>query len=229
MTKRTLMIGMLMMMSIVACSTKKTTTQVPEKSPADELMDLTTGSEDVSTTNDQKITDADLGLTPSEPIAEAQPMEASLGMGQYTVAKGDTLMLISFKLYGDYRKWKELSKENPNINSSSLTEGQIISYQVPSQKFEWNPKGLPHLIQLGETLGSISHQKYGTTKKWKSIFENNKPMIIDPNVIFAGFTLYYIPGRDVASEIIDTPSIQNDEAMEKVQNEMPSTEEIKVQ
>ena len=42
----------------------------------------------------------------------------------------------------------------------------------------------------------------GGAINWKNIWNNNKPLIRDPNKIFAGFTLYYLEnGRDVASEI----------------------------
>jgi hypothetical protein len=47
------------------------------------------------------------------------------------------------------------------------------------------------MIKNGETLGTISNSVYQTPKKWKAIWENNKPLIRNPNVIFAGFTLYY--------------------------------------
>ncbi|MFT6068683.1 MAG: nucleoid-associated protein YgaU [Bacteriovoracaceae bacterium] len=119
-------------------------------------------------------------------------------VGDYTVQKGDTMMLIAFKIYGDYRKWKTLKDMNPSMDR--LVEGASLKYSEPSEKFVWNPAGLPHLIQNGETLGTISNDKYGTATKWKLLYENNRPMIHDPNLIFAGFTLYYVPERDVASE-----------------------------
>ena len=53
---------------------------------------------------------------------------------------------------------------------------------------------------MGETLGTISNKHYGVTKRWKDLYENNRPMIKDPNLIFAGFTLYYVPDRDLASD-----------------------------
>ncbi len=118
----------------------------------------------------------------------------------YTVQEGDTLMLVSFKLYGDYRRWREIANQNPSINPKGLKAGTVLSYIAPAEKFEWTPKGIPHLIRQGETLGTISNEKYGTPKKWKDIWENNKPMIIDPNLIFAGFTLHYIPLEQVASQ-----------------------------
>lgn len=136
------------------------------------------------------------------PILEEEgSMMASSGeVGNYTVQSGDTFMLIAFKLYGDYRKWKSVADLNPGVSSAQLRVGDSLKYDVPAEPFVWNPKGNPHLIQSGETLGTISSAKYGTANRWKDIYTNNQPMIKDPNMIFAGFTLYWISDRDIASE-----------------------------
>ena len=111
------------------------------------------------------------------------------------VRKGDTLMLIAFRTYGDYSMWKNIRNMNPGINPHSLVEGQKLKYQVPEEEFDWAPAGKPYLIKRGDTLGSISNDKYGTPKKWRSLWENNRSMIKNPNLIFAGFTLYYMDGE----------------------------------
>ncbi len=135
-------------------------------------------------------------IEPKEVAARVSP---SIGeSGSYTVKKGDTLMWVAFKIYGDYSRWSELSRVNGNI--VYIREGQVLNYTAPAEKFMWNPRGNPHTVMNGETLGTISNDKYGTSAKWRSIFDNNRPMIKNPNLIFAGFTLYYIPGRDLASE-----------------------------
>ena len=118
----------------------------------------------------------------------------------YTSQQGETLMLVAFNLYGDYRKWKELKEWNAGTNLSNLTPGTVIRYKAPSEKFVWRPSGMPHIVRRGETLGSISDDKYGTVKRWTDIYKNNQPLIRDPNLIFAGFTIYYVPDRDLASE-----------------------------
>ena len=79
---------------------------------------------------------------------------------------------------------------NPHLKGVRILAGTQIKYNPPSEKFVWSAKGDPYLIKLGDTLGLISKSKYGTVKKWRSIWDNNKPMIRDPNLIFAGFTLY---------------------------------------
>jgi nucleoid-associated protein YgaU len=132
--------------------------------------------------------------------AYAADVEMSGSYGNYKVKRGDTLMLIAFKIYGDYTKWRTIANLNPG--SSRLAVGSVIKFQKPKRRFSWDPEGLPHLIRNGETLGTISNQKYGTQKRWKSIWNNNRPLIRNPNLIFAGFTVYYIPDedRDVASD-----------------------------
>lgn len=131
-------------------------------------------------------------------IVKEETHPVTLGSEEkYRLQKGDTLMMVAFKIYGDYRKWKDLKAWNKN---KKIGPGTELKYYVPEQSFGWQPSGLPYMVKTGDTLGLISKDKYGTVKKWKSIYENNRPLIRDPNLIFAGFTLYYIPLRDVASE-----------------------------
>lgn len=113
----------------------------------------------------------------------------------YKVKKGETLMQIAFKLYGDISKWKDIKNMNAGItNNTALRANTELKYRAPASPFVWNPAGSPYLIKNGETLGTISNTVYSTPKKWKAIWENNKPLIKNPNVIYAGFTLYYTNG-----------------------------------
>lgn len=114
----------------------------------------------------------------------------------YKVQRGETLMQIAFKLYGDISKWKDIKSMNSDklSNNSSLKANTELKYRAPDSPFVWNPSGTPYMIKTGETLGTISNTVYQTPKKWKTIWENNKPLIKNPNVIYAGFTLYYTNG-----------------------------------
>ena len=146
----------------------------------------------------EEATSSEIG---EEAMASSEESSGGTGMMEYQVKSGDTLMLIAFNLYGDYARWKDFLVHNPGLASSyDLSEGQVIMYEPPATPFVWNPQGMPHLIRRGETLGSISMDKYQTKKKWRHLYENNRPMIKDPNLIFAGFTLYYVPARDLASD-----------------------------
>ncbi len=115
-------------------------------------------------------------------------------IGLYNVEKGDTLMWIAFKLYGDYSQWRkiyELNKDTikPNYDLSLVAS---LRYHVPDQKFI-NPTGRPYFIKRGDSLSKISKKVYGQWQKWPIIYKNNSAQIKDPNLIFAGFTLFYKP------------------------------------
>lgn len=145
---------------------------------------------------EETFTDADV----AGKVEETNILTSSGQNGSYTVQKDETLMMVAFKIYGDYRMWRKLAKMNPNINPNALSAGQEIKYDEPGSKFVWTPNGNPFLIRNGDTLGVISKDVYGVSKRWKEIYENNRPMILDPNLIFAGFTLYYVPDSAGARE-----------------------------
>lgn len=139
-------------------------------------------------------------IVPEEPKMEDFQKVTTIIQENYKIQKGDTLMMVAFKIYGDYRKWKDLKEWNKEKTTGKMAEGTLLKYNVPETGFGWQPNGMPYMVKTGDTLGMISMDKYGTSKKWKSIYENNRPLIRDPNLIFAGFTIYYVPTRDVASE-----------------------------
>ena len=163
-----------------------------EPAPVDEVAEIT---DQTMSAGDQN---AEMGGMP-----EASAVSINGSMGTHTVAANETLMIIAFKLFGDYDRWRDLAQWNagklgPN---HSISVGMTLDYEMPAQPFVWNPEGNPYLIKSGDTLGSISNDTYGTTSYWRNIFDNNRPLIKDPNRIFAGFTLYtpVIDGRGVAN------------------------------
>lgn len=210
----------LLSLSLVACSGSKSAQKVSEETPQIELSDadefIETPTEEAMVTEE---TPADSMVAESSEapmvVEESSPevaMDSSVAgasfesgtMQDYTVQKNETLMLIAFKLYGDYEKWKELAGYNRDLlkGSTMVREGMTLKYMAPAEAFVWNPQGLPYLIRTGDTLGGISQNVYSTMKKWKSIWENNRPLIKDPNKIYAGFTIYYLEdGREVASQL----------------------------
>ena len=57
------------------------------------------------------------------------------------------------------------------------------------------PEAQFHTVAKGDTLGKIAKQYYGNAMKYPVIFEANKPMLKDPNLIYPGQVLR-IPGLD---------------------------------
>lgn len=130
------------------------------------------------------------------PVAStyADPDTADLSVYRVQEDK-ETLMLISFKIYGDYTRWKELVELNRDMFDERfiVKKGMMLKFKVPDSPFEWTAQGEPYLITKGDTLSRISKKVYDTFNRWKQIFENNRPLIRDPNKIFSGFTIYYSP------------------------------------
>ncbi|MDA8792300.1 LysM peptidoglycan-binding domain-containing protein [Bacteriovoracaceae bacterium] len=114
------------------------------------------------------------------------------GEQYYTTVEGDTLMLISFKIFGDYEKWRNLLEWNKDKirNLSSLRKGEKLKFYLKKSVAKWTPEGNPYLIRKNETLGIISNNVYSTSRYWRDIWLNNKPLIKNPNIIFAGFTIF---------------------------------------
>jgi nucleoid-associated protein YgaU len=207
----------IMCLGLVGCSGSKTAKPVSQETPQIELSDA---DEFIENPSEQPAANEEINA--EEPVvAEASDISemdtpvtemntpvidnTTGGSEQtYKVQKNETLMMIAFKLYGDYGKWKSLANYNRETlkGSTVVTNGMTLKYMAPAEEFVWNPQGLPYLIRTGDTLGTVSKTVYETPKKWKLIWDNNRPLIKDANKIFAGFTLYYLEsGRDVATEI----------------------------
>lgn len=66
---------------------------------------------------------------------------------EYEVQKNDTLMLVAFKIYGDYRKWKDIKDWNENVvlgNKSRPAQKFTTSQQITNLLF---PKVRPISFQ----------------------------------------------------------------------------------
>lgn len=110
----------------------------------------------------------------------------------HTVRGGETLMHIAFYAYTDYSRWRDIYEANRDKISSSqeLTPGMEIRLPTPLNPYS-RPSGKPYLIKWGDSLSLISKKVYGQMERWPEIWKNNPKQIRDPNLIFAGFTLFY--------------------------------------
>ncbi|MBP9674463.1 MAG: LysM peptidoglycan-binding domain-containing protein [Bacteriovoracaceae bacterium] len=192
----------------ISCSSKK----IEEKEPSVELTEESDMSMDegafAESSADEEIKKSEEEVLPLEStqetvttttettaIEEAKTNLSQDGVAYYTVQKNETLMMVAFKIYGDYTKWREISALNTNQlpDGHSLREGMQLAYHTAGSGFSWSPQGNPYLIKWHDTLGTISHDVYQTKKRWRDLWNNNRPLIRDPNKIYAGFTLFYIP------------------------------------
>lgn len=112
----------------------------------------------------------------------------------YTVQRSDTLMKIAFENYGDLYMWKKIYEMNKDVisNPNDVKPGTKIKIEKSASGADVAHNGDKYVIKKGDTLGTISEEVYGTKRKWKRLWENNKQLIKDPNKIYAGFFLYYM-------------------------------------
>jgi LysM repeat protein len=147
---------------------------------------------------------ATVASEPAQAPAPAASAEPVVGEGaSYTVKAGDTLMKISWEQYGTLFRWREIYQVNKSriADPNHVPPGTTIELPAdgrnPAAAAEHN--GEQYLIVQGDTLGKISNKVYGTLQKWKKLWENNRQLIRDPNKIYAGFYLYYVPEEKMTS------------------------------
>jgi nucleoid-associated protein YgaU len=208
------LLSIFLIFGLIGCSGSKSVNDVDENADGVELADADEFSDDADDAIEDELAEDETDES-ADPVTEEVSADDSMDMapskveitageeGTYKVARNETLMMIAFKIYGDYERWRELAKLNSDTLNGSYTinSGMNLRYNMPSETFSWNPDGNPYLIKVGDTLGTISTDTYGKNKFWKNIWDNNKPLIKNPNRIFAGFTIYtpVIDGRDVAN------------------------------
>ncbi len=182
-------------------ATDMTTTAAPDVSaPVAPDMSTPVAVQDTVATTDPKISKPS---TASRNVAQASDASTP-GTQTYTVKKGDTLMKIAFEQFGDLYRWREIYSLNQDqlADPNHIPPGTKLHFadngRMPSSVVEH--VGESYLIQQGDTLAKISNHVYGTFEKWKKLWENNKQLIHDPNKIYTGFYLYYVPDTKVTSK-----------------------------
>ncbi|MFH2000407.1 MAG: LysM peptidoglycan-binding domain-containing protein [Planctomycetota bacterium] len=124
----------------------------------------------------------------------------------YKVQKGDSFMSIARALLGDERQCKHLMAANPNVDSMSLQIGQKLLIPRKTAESSKNASSKPestaqpsvagadrvgkeYVVKSGDTLVTISLAIYGTSSKWKKIYEANRAVIANPDMLSVGDVL----------------------------------------
>jgi nucleoid-associated protein YgaU len=137
-----------------------------------------------SKTKKTPMAEDNISLEQSAPVRKVE-------QGQYKVEKGDTYMWIAYKIYGDYKRWREMERNNPDKKRNKLRVGDFVNYEMPAKEFNWRETGIAYRIKKDDGLAKISQKVYGTPTLWRRIWLNNRRMIPNPNLMYTGFTLFY--------------------------------------
>lgn len=166
--------------------------------PETDVTAVTMNADGTVKESDTEVDDTSAAATPTGKLKVMRRRVASAGgkTETYKVRGGDTLMKISFEKYGNIYRWREIYDSNKSriANLNKLTAGTLLTIQgIEYIVIERN--GSPYLIRRGDTLVKISKNIYNTPTEWKALWKNNRQLIHDPNKIYAGFTMYYVPNK----------------------------------
>jgi nucleoid-associated protein YgaU len=93
---------------------------------------------------------------------------------------------------GIFDKFKDKPEPKPdfsNVQSGSSStaarpEGTTGSVATPAQ-----PLTKTYTVQKGDSLSKIAKQEYGDAQQWRKIYDANRDLINDPDLIQPGWTL----------------------------------------
>ncbi|MBN2364804.1 MAG: LysM peptidoglycan-binding domain-containing protein [Calditrichaeota bacterium] len=116
-------------------------------------------------------------------IAQAEEKGKPAAAGMYQVMRGDYLWKIARKsdIYGDPYAWVRIY----TYNRDQINDPNLI---YPNQTFRIPRMAGPneHWVERGEFLSKIAGYSnvYGNPFQWQRIYEANKTVITDPNLIY---------------------------------------------
>lgn len=85
-------------------------------------------------------------------------------------------------------------KEKPKADFSNVQSGSS-SRPDPNQPFGDQAAAGRYTVKSGDTLSAIAKREYGDANQWKRIFDANRDLIEDPDLIHPGQELR-IPARE---------------------------------
>lgn len=112
-------------------------------------------------------------------------------IGMYTIMKGDYLWKISKKseIYGDPYQWMRIYSFNREeiSNPDLIFPNQILKIHKVVEKGQY-------LVEKGDFLRKIAGMPsvYNDPYQWKKLYEGNKKIIADPNLIYP-HTILFVP------------------------------------
>jgi len=114
----------------------------------------------------------------------------------YIVEKGDNLWKIAEKKYNNGYVWTKIAQENNLKNASIIYVGQELKMPVVETKIAATTNQTDNKITQGEykvvrndNLWKIAVRAYGDGYKWTNIWQENKTLIKNPNLLEIGMMI----------------------------------------
>lgn len=195
-----------------------TNTATAEDGSTNSMQDPATGATYANQGNfTGQTTDGTMGHAPMNPMnpmaaaGQAAPKHVG-GSFHYTVRKGDSLSKISKRVYGSIAEWKTILRDNPQITNPNLIfPGDQIKVMIRDQETlayanqnapaptmqhahhgQANQAGsVTWTVRKGDSLSKIAKAHFGSYKAWKTIWNQNRGTVPNPNRIEVGQVLTF--------------------------------------
>jgi nucleoid-associated protein YgaU len=89
------------------------------------------------------------------------------------------------------KKGDKPSESKPDF--SNVRSGGSSTAPTASQPTSTIATGKTYVVQNGDSLSKIAKREYGDANKWRAIYEANRDLIKDPDLIYPGQELK-VPG-----------------------------------
>lgn len=123
-------------------------------------------------------------------ISSDQEILAEKG-SKYTVKKGDSLWKIAESRLGSGFKWVEISRVNNLQNPDVIFSGQELKMSE-AEIAKTEPVSGEYVVNKGDSLWKISVNLYKDGYKWVKLWEANKALISNPDLIEIGMMIKLI-------------------------------------
>lgn len=120
----------------------------------------------------------------------------------HKVREGESYSSIAKKYYGSIVYWDSVQHANPGVTPRSLKVGQLIRVPKKPKSLALSGRGgqsatkktltsppIRHKVRKNDTLAGISKHYYGTTRKWRLIYDANRSKISNPDMLTVGADL----------------------------------------
>jgi nucleoid-associated protein YgaU len=88
---------------------------------------------------------------------------------------------------------KDDKPSEPKPDFSNVTSGGSSTAPAAPQPTGTAGSGKTYVVVNGDSLSKIAKREYGDANKWRTIYEANKDLIDDPDLIYPGQELK-VPG-----------------------------------
>lgn len=139
----------------------------------------------------------------------------------HTVTAGEDLWSIAEQHYGDGSQWRTIAAANAVLLKHGPDDLRI-GWQLVIPGAEEDAAGVRVVVQKGDSLSSLAAEHLGSSSRWKVLYEENRAVIADPDVIDVG-TVLVLPEVAETSDTADEGELAGDPRSDRYEGGEGST------